>query len=59
MVDGHVDLGEPGGGEQVCGCRDDGVEAEHLPDEPGVEGAGVGVAGEAVGCVFEAGRGLC
>ena len=34
---------------------DDRIESDHLPYEPRVEGAGIRVAGEAVGLVFEAG----
>lgn len=53
-VDGHVEVREPGRGEQVDGLRDDRIDAEHVPEEPGVHGAGVAVAGDAVGGVFEA-----
>lgn len=53
-VDGHVEVGEPWGSDEIHGLRDDGVHAEHLPQEPGVHGAGVAVSGYAVGGVFEA-----
>lgn len=54
-VDGHVEVREPGRGEQVDGLRDDWVDAQHVPQEPGVHSASVAVAGDAVGSVFEAG----
>lgn len=54
-VDRHVDVGEPGRVEEVDGLGHDGVEAEHLPEHPGVERAGVGVTGDAVGGVVEVG----
>ena len=51
VVHRDVDVVEPGALEQVHGRRDDGIQAEHLPDQPAVERAGVRVAGDAAGRV--------
>ena len=55
-VDGHVDILEPGTLKKIDWRGHDGIETEHLPDEPGVESAGVGVAGHAVWRVAKAER---
>lgn len=41
------EVGEPRAQEEVDGLGDDGVEPEEVPDQPGIESAGVAVAGEA------------
>jgi hypothetical protein len=47
VIDGDVDIVEPRALEEVHGCRDNRVEAEHLPDKPAVERTGVRVARDA------------
>lgn len=53
-VDGHVQVREPRRAQQVDGLRHDRVQADELPQEPRVHGAGVAVPGDAVGGVFVA-----
>ena len=55
-VNGHVDIPEPGTFEEVDWRGHDWIETEHLPDEPGVESAGVRVTGHAVWRVAKAGK---
>lgn len=53
IVDCHVDVSEPRRAQEVHGLGDDRVEAQHLPQEPAVEGAGVAVPRHAVVGVVE------
>jgi hypothetical protein len=36
--------------EEIDGLRHDKVEADHVPDQPAIGGAGVRIAEQAVGC---------
>ena len=52
-IDCHVDVFEPRAFKQVYWSGYNRVKTQHLPYEPGVECAGVGVARHAVRCVAE------
>lgn len=53
-IDGHVDILEPGRVDQIDRLCDNRIKPYHLPDEPGIKGAGIAVARDAVVCVLEA-----
>ena len=52
-VNGDVNVGEPGRRQQVQGLRHHGVQPQHLPHQPRVQGARVAVAGDPVQGVVE------
>ena len=53
-VNRHVDIPEPGTFKEVDWRGHNGIETEHLPNEPRVEGSGVGVARHSVWRVAKA-----